>query len=510
MRIFFVTLGAVALAGCSLFEGEDPATRVDYYFDTCAPSVPPIENAFIDEAVTRAALPPEEAWTTRVPTVFWDGHDDVAEAFSAAWEMVGDKLHRPEKGTNFKRNFVYTPFGNSVFVWGSCFITMYGKYAANVFPFIEQLDNFYAVQRPDGFIPRQLGIFDGRTQFAPDDPSSVGGVIFAWAELSWYRHFGDADRLARVYPVLLGHHRWLRRHRTWKDGTYFSSGWGCGMDNVRRGYEKGYSVEFEHGHLSYVDVTLQQIFDAKCLLAMAKALKLEAPADLQEEVANLTRIVNGRMWDPEAGVYKDLDRNGDRVACEHIGGFWAFLAGVADREKGAKMIAALEDPARFAAPCGTRSTAKGSPGYEPDGGDYWRGGVWAITDYAIVRGLDAVGETDAAYRLARRQVEAFAKVYADTGTIWESYDPETVAPGKLNGNPVRRDFVGFSGVTPIAMLIEDVFGIAVEDGELKVRPRMTDRYGVRNLTLPDGSVVDIEVAARASLDEKPVIRIERK
>ena len=511
MRKTATTSALLLFAGCAIAPGaNDPATRRGYYHDTAAAMKPPIENTFIGEEASDAPLPPPEAWRLDVPTVEWKGHDDAAEAFSAAWRMVGEKIRGPEPGTNFKRNFVYTPFGNSVFVWGSCFITMYGKYAADVFPFIEQLDNFYAVQMRNGFIPRQLGIFDGRSQFAPDDPSSVGGVIFAWAELQWFRMHGDLARLRRVYPVLLAHHRWYAKHRTWKDGTYFSSGWGCGMDNIVRIESPDYTPAFEHGHLSFVDVTLQQIFDGKCLVEMARLLELDPPVDVVAEIDALTRIANERMWDPQAGVYKDLDRHGNRVKCEHIGGFWAFLAGVADESRRSAMIASLEDESRFAAPCGTRSTAKGSPGYESDGGNYWRGGVWAITDYAIVKGLDACGEREAAARLALRQVEAFAKVFRDTGTIWESYDPEKVAPGKLYGNPVRRDFVGFSGVAPISLLLEDVFGIEMAGGELTVNPRTTDAFAVRNLGVPGLGKVDILVSARGSLSEKPDVRITRR
>lgn len=475
---------------------------VGYAFDTSVPFDPPIDNAFIGEAVTTNALPPLSAWSSEVPTVFWEGHDDVAETFAAAWQMVGAKLHRPEPNTNFKRNFVYTPFGRSVFVWGSCFIVHYGEYAATIFPFIEQLDNFYAAQAPDGFIPRQLGIYDGVTQFAPSDLSSVGGVIFAWTELNHYRLTGDRARLQKVYPVLLAHHRWYRANRTWKDGSYFSSGWGCGMDNIPRSDDPNFHAAFTHGHLSYVDVTLQQLFDAKNLLSMAKELGLPAERDLQTEIARLTVLANERMWNPATGLYHDLDREGQRVACEHIGGFWALLADIANKQQIVAMIKALEDPARFAAPCGTRSLAKNARGYDVDGGNYWRGGVWAITDYMIVKGLDAVGESAAAHRLARRQVEAFAKVYHQTSTIWESYDPETYAPGKCYGEKVRRDFVGFSGVTPIALLLEDVFGITLMRDEVKVEPRIkVGRYGVNNLTLPSGRRVNIEVVnGRVSLN----------
>ncbi len=497
-----------AIASIVVGADEDPATRTAQFYKTYGPSPLYKDNSFVNESVDLRPLPSADAWRTKVPRIVWDGHPDEVGAFSDAWRMVGEKLHAPEKGTNFKRNYVYTPFGKSVFVWGSCFITMYGQYASNVFPFIEQLDNFYAAQDPDGFIPRQLGIYDGRSQFERSDLSSVGGDIFAWAELEWYRYSGDKSRLARVYPVLLAYHRWIREHRTWKDGTYFSSGWGCGMDNIPRFDTSLHSAEFHHGFVSWVDVTLQQIFDAKCLDEIAAAANLPRDPALAEEIASLSKIANERMWSDETGLYHDLDRNGNRVEARHIGAFWALLAGVAPPDRAKRLAAVLEDRGTFAAPCGTRSLAKDCGGYEPDGGNYWRGGVWCITDWAIVRGLDSCGLSDEAHRLALRHVGAVAKVWSETGTIWESYDPERLAPGKLYGQPVRREFVGFSGVTPIAMLIRDVFGISIEPGKATWKVRLLERHGIENLTLPDGNVVSLVCEARKSSDEKPVIRVK--
>lgn len=496
------TFSPLLFSGCAS-QPEDPATRGSYYFETIAPDPFVQSNAFIREAVTAAEVPRTEDFLAKAPRAVWEGHTDVERAFSYAWESVARKIRAPEPGTNFKRNFVYTPFGKSVFVWGSCFITMFGQYNASAFPFIEQLDNFYAAQRADGFIPRQLGIFDGRTQFAPEDLSSVGGNIFAWAEFEWFAYSGDKSRLAKVYPVLLAYHNWMRRNRTWKDGTYFSSGWGCGMDNIPRVDTSKYSAEFHHGFISWVDVTMQQLVNAEALIMIAAAIGIEPDPSLLEEIKSLKRIVNEKMWDEKDGLYHDLDRDGNRVPSRHIGGFWGFWPGIADASKCKRMLASLEDRGAFAAPCGTRSLAKGEQGYDPDGGCYWRGGVWCITDWMIVRALGYRGETAAAHRLAKRQVEAVAKVFADTGTIWESYDPEKVAPGKLYGNPVRKDFVGFSGVTPIAMLIRDVFGMVFTPGKIVWTRRLKERHGIENLTLPDGNVISLIYDPK---DGKPVLK----
>ena len=214
-------------------------------------------------------IPPPEAWRDAVPEVFWDGHPDEVAAWRRAWEICGAKVRAPEPGSGFSRNYVFTKFSGAVFVWGCCFITMFGKYGTGAFPFIRSLENFYGAQDSDGFIPRELDIRNGRSAFERDDPSSVGGDLFAWAEWQWYRLSGDKARLAAVYPHLLAYHRWIRKHRTWKDGTYFCSGWGCGMDNIPRMDDTLYNECFDHGHLSFVDITFQQILDARLLLRIA-------------------------------------------------------------------------------------------------------------------------------------------------------------------------------------------------------------------------------------------------
>ena len=240
-------------------------------------------------------IPPPEAWRDAVPEVFWDGHPDEVAAWRRAWEICGAKVRAPEPGSGFSRNYVFTKFSGAVFVWGCCFITMFGKYGTGAFPFIRSLENFYGAQDSDGFIPRELDIRNGRSAFERDDPSSVGGDIFAWAEWQWYLFSGDRARLAAVYPHLLAYHRWIRKHRTWKDGTYFCSGWGCGMDNIPRMDTTRYNECFDHGHLSFVDVTFQQILDARLLLRIAEAAGIETGRDeLAEEAERLTRLANER------------------------------------------------------------------------------------------------------------------------------------------------------------------------------------------------------------------------
>ena len=106
-----LTLGAVvfvsALAACAHAD-EDPATRTAHYFKTYGETPLFRDNRFVGAKPEDKALPDAAAWRERVPRAIWDGHPEVTGAFADSWRMVGEKLHRPEQGTNFKRNYVYT------------------------------------------------------------------------------------------------------------------------------------------------------------------------------------------------------------------------------------------------------------------------------------------------------------------------------------------------------------------------------------------------------------------
>ena len=122
--------------------------------------------------------------------------------------------------------------------------------------------------------------------------------------------------------------------------------------------------------------------------------------------------------------------------------------------------------------------AADAPEYQADGG-YWLGGVWAPTNYAIIKGLELTGYEPFAAAAAERYLAAMAEVFHHTGTVWENYAPERAAPG----HPAARDFVGWSACGPIALLIENVFGFR-PDGEhhaLQWNLRLAEPHGIRRL-----------------------------
>src|SRR5690606_37225188 len=160
--------------------------------------------------------------------------------------------------------------------------------------------------------------------FHRHDLSSTGPNIFPWAEWAYFELSGDKERLAAVFPVLVANKQWVKKYRTWQNGTYYANGWSSGMDNQPR-QPKGYSSEFDHGHLAWIDITLQQIFMDNLLIKMADVLnRRDEFTDIEAESKHLTSLVNKEMWNDDINFYVDRFRDGSVSDVKSIGAYWAL------------------------------------------------------------------------------------------------------------------------------------------------------------------------------------------
>ena len=465
------------------------------------------ENTFLNKTPEAAEIPTWESALDRLPRPVWDGHEDSLRAWEHAWRIAFANLHNPTEENGFVSPYLDAAFNNDLFLWDSCFMLMFGIYADAVFPFQKTLDNFYAAQLPDGFISRQLHENNGQAKWMRFDPVSTGPNLPGWCEWEYYQRTGNRDRLEKVYPALSAYHRWLRRNRTWQDGTYWSSGWGSGMDNQPRlpaeaGINRHQQEAEHHGWMSWIDTNFQQVLSCNMLLAIAEELGQDSNrAELAEERDALIRIINETMWSEEEGFYFDRYRDGSLASAKTIGAYWGLLADAVPPERAECMIRHLTDPRTFGAPHPVPTLSRDSEGYEEDGG-YWRGGVWAPTNYMVLRGLTRKGRNDLAVSLGRRHYDCMLQVWRDTGTFWENYAPESCA----RGGRARPEFIGWTGLTPITVLIEYVLGIQMDvpNNTIHWYISNTERHGVENLRFGDREI-SLICDARASSEDAPVI-----
>ncbi|MGH3144920.1 MAG: MGH1-like glycoside hydrolase domain-containing protein [Rubrobacter sp.] len=484
----------------------------DGYIDTHLREPLVRENVFV--GMTPEDAPPptfEEGWQA-LPQPFWSGHENVVACYWRAWELAFVNLRRPEPGSGFISNFIDTAFNDCLFMWDSAFILLFARHGRRAFDFQRTLDNLYARQHPDGYICREIGTLDGRDRFERFDAASTGPNVMPWTEWEHYRDTADRGRLSRVFPVLVAYHRWLRRHRTWRDGTYWTSGLGSGMDNQprfpdRAEGESGWPERITyHGHLVWIDACLQQVLSADVLLRIAGVLgRQEVVADLHEERERLTRAVNERLWSEETAFYHDELPEGSLSDVMTVGAYWALLTDAVPPERVAPFVGHLEDPGLFGRPHRVPSLSADHPEYREDGG-YWLGGVWPPTNYMVLRGLERAGYHALAHEISREDLDHVVRVFEETGTLWENYAPERSAPG----DPARPNFVGWAGLAPVAGFIEYVLGLRADapNGRLLWDVRLLEEHGINRYPFGREGVLDLSCAARGSVGEEP--RVEAR
>ena len=114
----------------------------------------------------------------------------------------------------------------------------------------------------------------------------------------------------------------------------------------------------------------------------------------------------------------------------------------------------------------------------------------------IIKGLDSYpavkGEGEFAVEAVRRYLDNMYAVYKKTGTLWQSYSAES----DTYGNFSKPDYVGWSGLGPIELLIEDILGIQADGFEKRISWRLarTDRHGIENLRF--GGITASLISAR--------------
>jgi glycogen debranching enzyme len=416
-------------------------------------------------------------------------HGAWQELYWRAWELAWHHLRQPRAESGFIASFIDPAFNDNTFMWDSAFMVQFGVYARRAFNFMGTLDNFYAKQHDDGYICREINTNEGYDFFHPFDPNGTGPNILGWAEWSVFRHTWDEERLERVFWPLLAFHRWLRAHRTWPNGLYWATGLSSGMDNQTRVPDS----MLYHQHWTWVDATMQAALNCRVLGQMASALGEEdAGAELSQEHAFLLREINLRLWDEDSGFYYDVSPHGEFSPVKSIGAYWGLLDKdlVAEERIGPFTRHLYEEPA-FNRPHRIPSQSADSPDYDAESGSYWRGGVWPPTNYMVLKGLRLHGRHQLAHQIARNHLENVTAVFEHTDTLWENYAPEQVAPG----TPSKPDFVGWTGLTPIAILLEEIIGISVDWPLRRVvwdrRLDTKNSYGVTNYPLGNEGTMDL-------------------
>ena len=503
--IFFgiALLAAVGAEAQNLISSGSPLYKLPYK-DTYVREPLVAENRYRTAKIEKQKPGTFEQAKKVLPAPYWDGHEKEIEMYWKAWQIGLTNVSQPLDDSGFVTPYISPAYNGNIFMWDCAFITMFCRYGKNFFPFQKTLDNFYAKQHPDGFICREIRA-DGSDCFGRYDPTSTGPNILPWSEWLYFTQFGDDNRLNKVFPVLAAYYKWLKLNHTWRNGTYWSSGWGTGMDNMPRVKDE-YNTIYSNGHMIWLDACLQQIMVADQLLKMGFYLeRWQEIEEFEDDIKKLTKYINENMWSEQDGFLYDQYEDNSLSTTQGIYAYWVLHTDVLPKEKLDKLVSHLNDTAKFNRTHRCPSLSAEHPKYKANG-RYWVGGVWPGANYMLISGLVNKGYRDLAWDIVTNHYQNVFEVYKKTDTFFEYYAPEGTEPGFM----ARKDFVGWTGLPPIAELIEYIFGIRadIQENHMTIDVHLTDGYGIDRYPLGENGDVSVKVAKRSSKNEKPKVTIK--
>ena len=439
----------------------------------------------------------------KLPAPVWAGHETEVEMYWKAWEIAWGNIRQPEAGSGFVSPYLDIAYNGNIFMWDMSFMMMFAHYGNQVFPFVHSMDNFYSHQHPDGFICREIRA-DGSDCFERYDPVSTGPNLLPMAEMKFFKQYGDEERLHKVFSALCAYNKWLQLNRTWPDGSYWSSGWGTGMDNMPR-VKSEYNPIYSHGHMTWLDTCLQQWMVDKMLLEIGFYIeRWQEIENFEDEMKHLKKYINDNMWDEETGFLYDRYADGSLCTTKGISAFWALQTDILEKDRLDRLVAHLNDTTEFARTHMVPSLSADHPKYN-EKGRYWQGGVWPGANYMVMDGLWKKGYVDMAYKVASNDYANILQIFKDTGTFWEYCAPESSEPGFM----ARKNFVGWGGLPPIAEFIEYILGIHSDRSEDLVTWEMvqTEEHGIERLPFGAEGQISLHAAQRSEASQKPVVTV---
>lgn len=462
-----------------------------------------------------------ENWRAFIPRPVFSQNEEYTMLYDKAWELA----YAHVKAIDGMPQTPYMDEGfcdTQIWIWDSCFMSLFCKYAQDVFPGKETLRNFYEVLYDRRVLPSVIP-----SENEPKWTGAIPGVpfpiqiniadnppLFAWAEYENALFHGDKEYL----HSLLYEKQYLQKHYKWLEGLsaplpvngvsvptcwakcefgYKWEGGRSGMDNTPRG-RKGDRAKKERPNnpdMLWIDAICEQTLSAKCISELFMIIgDSENSTEWKRRYCEKKKIVNEYYWDREDGFYYDIEDGSFKFyKVKTIASFWPLTAGIADAKQAGHLAKSILDPVAFGGEVPLVSLARADADFD-DSGKYWRGSLWIPTAYMALKGLIRYGYFNEARRAACSILTQMMNTYEgfEPHTIWECYSPSEAKPAtQSNGKSiVRKDFCGWSALGPISVYIEFVLGFYEVNAFEKVikwnKPgNVQGKIGIKNLRFGD-------------------------
>jgi len=466
--------------------------------------------------------------SSKLPEPILENHPEWVDLYYKAWELCADHIKTLDDGRAYIDN-AWDPSRNYQWVWDSCFISLYSRYASQQFPCMGGVDILYSLQRDDGYIAMNYD-FDKMVEPWPD-PDRINPPIFAWVEWEYYLSTGDSSRFKRVVGHIeklmewidnnrrtVSHREFANQHLNEGDRQssdadtpfyYFRDTGSSGLDDAPRAPR----IPEVGQYYDWIDLSSQMALSFRMLSNINSVINDKDKASYWTlRAEELGAAINKCLWSDNTRFYHDRAVSFNLCTTKTVASFWPILAGICDNYRLDSLVDHLLDEREFNRHTPVPAVSADDPNYNPLGG-YIASGTWAPTNYMITKGLVDQDRGDIAHMIAMKYIGVISRTYLNfkPHTIWEGYCNEEDRPcgipytDKLAG----PDWVGWSALGPIAMLIENVIGINIDvpKRQVKWEIRLLEEHGVKNLNLGKLGHISLLCRSRSSIKDSAEVII---
>ena len=424
----------------------------------------------------------------KLPRPILEGNEDFINMYYKAWQMAYENVEYIDKD-GWHDILTCMPGVGIMWQWDSCIMTFITNYSNGTLSALNNLDNLYMLRdKETGFMAMAYNLSDGKSTYG----NRINPPLMAWAEWTHYLISGDSSRFKKILPALEGIYSFIEENRRREscDLYWFEDTGSSGMDNSPvSGY---HSPDLDGSDTCFVDLACQQALSAKCLSLIFNKLGNEEKSEFyKSEHKRICDLINKHHYSEKAGWYFNFFARGWRgekvkyINSKTAAAFWTLISGVATGGRLESVRDHMFNENEFYTKVPFATLSRDDPNYDITGG-YWLGGVWAPTNYAAIKGLSACGYYEYAREASIKYLEAMCKVDKDPAYdgIWEAYAPESYKPASTEGGYlVREKFVGWSGIAPITLLIEDIIGLTfnADKNEVTFNLYQRGKSGLENM-----------------------------
>lgn len=453
-------------------------------------------------------------WQSAVPKVIFSD-DNLIKLYNTAWKIAATRVRNGPSSLPVSPYIDESCYDANIWIWDSAFMSLFCRYAPNVFPGTQTLENIY--------YPIHKNANTGLKVWMPDNPP-----LLSWAEYDNYTFSGDTTHIKHI----MDEENYLEKHfelfqsatkgttyigcaqaiargqvrknssgvfATEGESTYSSNGelvgftWtggASGMDNTPRGRDAG-----GYNNIMWVDAIAEQAFNALNISRIYKSRGNTVKCDYWKlRYDSLKTTINNLYWDETDGFYYDVIRSTKaKSKVRTSSSFWVMMAEVAPADRAAKMIKYLRSDSQGFSDLGGKypwvSLSRKDQDFDAITGNYWKGGIWMPLVYMGTKALEKYGYNNLADSLANNVLQLMLRTYMNgfecKNTIWECYSPSSDRPSNEYSVTCRPDFCGWSALGPTSMFIENILGFykvdALNDSIFWRLKKENGTHGIENL-----------------------------